>query len=126
MVPAAPINRIERCARYGSATLTNENVVKFYPRWDDEDDYTRKLRDDRPVNLVLRVGSADGRALWDSIGADGPCGREEPTPAAPAPARQEQWAACEDDEYVDWAVCDDDDDADHAWEGADAYGAYDM
>ena len=99
--------------------------LKFYPRWDDEDDYTRKLRDDRPVNLVLRVGSADGRALWDSIGADGPCGREEPTPAAPAPARQEQcWAVCEDDEYVDWAVCDDDD-AD-AWEGADAYGAYDM
>ena len=90
-------------------------VVRFY--W---------MRDDRPVNLVLRVGSADGRALWDSIGADGPCGREEPTPAAPAPARQEQWAACEDDEYVDWAVCDDDDDADHAWEGADAYGAYDM
>ena len=93
--------------------------LKFY-----EDDYTRKLRDDRPVNLVLRVGSADGRALWESIGADDPCGREEPTPTAPAPARQEQWAPCENDEYVDWAVCDDDD-AD-AWEGADAYGAYDM
>ena len=88
--------------------------LKFY-----EDDYTRKLRDDRPVNLVLRVGSADGRALWESIGADDPCGREEPTPTAPAPARQEQWAPCENDEYVDWAVCDDDD-AD-AWEGADAY-----
>ena len=70
----------------------------------------------------LLLGDQSGQ---DSIGADGPCGREEPTPAAPAPARQEQcWAVCEDDEYVDWAVCDDDD-AD-AWEGADAYGAYDM
>ena len=32
-------------------------------------------------------------------------------------------AVCEADEYVAWAVCDDDADA---WEGADAYGAYDV